>query len=139
MVLRSLASRLAVWVLSGATVVFVASGFLLFRMVGQQLLQQAHRETEALASQGGSLIQERMDKVTNTARVLAAIIGPRPLDAEPLIHDAMTNNADLAGLAAAFIPDTPAARNADQSPFVSRQYDGSLVRRDQLGSVSQPG
>lgn len=132
MVLRSLASRLAVWVLSGATVVFVASGFLLFRMVGQQLLQQAHRETEALASQGGSLIQERMDKVTNTARVLAAIIGPRPLDAEPLIHDAMTNNPDLAGLAAAFIPDTPAARNADQSPFVSRQYDGSLVRRDLL-------
>jgi sigma-B regulation protein RsbU (phosphoserine phosphatase) len=130
MVLRSLASRLAVWVLSGATLVFVASGIWLFRMVGQQMLQQAHRESEALASQGGSLIQERMDKVTNTARVLAAIVGPRPLDAEPLIRDAMAENPDLAGLAAAFVPATPAAREAGQSPFVSREDDGSLVRRD---------
>lgn len=130
MVLRSLASRLAVWVLSGATLVFVASGFLLFRMVGQQRLQQAHRESEALASQGSSLIQERMDRVTNTARVLAAIVGPRPLDAEPLIRDAMAENPDLAGLAVAFVPDAPAAREAGQSPFVSREDDGSLVRRD---------
>ncbi|GLQ94966.1 SpoIIE family protein phosphatase [Dyella acidisoli] len=132
MVLRSLASRLAVWVLSGATVVFVASGFLLFRMVGHRLLEQTHRESEALASQGSSLIQERMDKVTNTARVLAAIIGPRPGDAESLIRDAMAENADLAGLAAAFVPNTPAVKSAGQSPFVSRQYDGSLERRDLL-------
>lgn len=132
MVLRSLASRLAVWVLSGATVVFVASGFLLFRMVGRQLVQQAHRETEALASQGGSLIQERMDKVTNTARVLAAIIGPRPSDAERLIGNAMAQNTDLAGLAAAFVPGTAAAKNVGKSPFVSRQYDGTLAHRDLL-------
>ena len=120
------------WVLAGATLVFVASGFLLFRLVGNQLLRQAHREFEALASQGSSLIQERMDKVTNTARVLAALTGPRPLDAEPLIHDAMTENSDLAGLSVAFIPDSPAARDAGQSPFVSRQNDGSIVHRDLL-------
>lgn len=130
MIFRSVASRLAVWVLAGATVVFVASGVLLFRMIGQQLLQQAHRESEALASQGSSLIQERMDKVTTTARVLAAIIGPRPLSAARLVKDAMAENPDLAGLAAAFAPDTPVAHEAGQSPFVSRGDDGALALRD---------
>lgn len=132
MIFRSVASRLAMWVLGGAALVFVASGLLLFRMIGHQLLQQAHRESEALASQGSSLIQERIDKVTNTARVLAAIIGPRPLAAAPLAHDAMAENPDLAGLAVAFVPGTPVARDAGQSPFVSRQDDGSLLQRDLL-------
>src|SRR5215469_7038618 len=84
MVVRSLAARLALWVLSGATLVFVASGFLLFRMVGGQLLEQAHRESGALAIEGSSLIQKRLDKITDTARVLATIVGPRPFDAQPL-------------------------------------------------------
>jgi len=131
-VVRSLASRLALWVLSGATLVFVASGFLLFRMVGGQILEQAHRESGALAIEGSSLIQERLDKITDTARVLATIVGPRPFDAEPLIHDAMAGDADLAGLAVAFIPGTPLAQAAGQSPFVSRTGEGVLVTRDLL-------
>ncbi|GLQ88986.1 IcfG protein [Dyella flagellata] len=125
------------WVLAGATLVFVASGYLLFRMVGQQVLQQAQRESGAWASQGSSLVQERLDNITNTARVLASIIGPRPLDAKPLIHDAMAGNPDLAGLAAAFVPGRPAAREAGQSPFVGRQSDGSLAMRD-LAKDAQP-
>lgn len=132
MVVRSLASRLALWVLSGATLVFVASGFLLFRMVGGQILEQAHRESGALAIEGSSLIQERLDKITDTARVLATIVGPRPFDAEPLIHDAIAGDSDLAGLAVAFVPGTSAAQTAGQSPFVSRTNEGVLVTRDLL-------
>ncbi|RUL78321.1 SpoIIE family protein phosphatase [Dyella choica] len=137
MALRSLAWRLALWLLGSATLVFVASGYLLFRMVGQQVLQQAQRESGAWASQGSSLVQERLDNITNTARVLAAIIGPRPLDAAPLIHDAMAGNTDLAGLAAAFVPGSPAAREAGQSPFVGRSSDASLSQRD-LFKDTQP-
>jgi sigma-B regulation protein RsbU (phosphoserine phosphatase) len=137
MALRSLASRLALWVLAGTSLVFVASGYLLFRVVGHQLLQQAQRESGALASQGSSLIQERLDNITNTARVLASVIGPRPPDAAPLIHDALAANPDLAGLAAAFVPESAAAREAGQSPFVSRQDDGALVQRD-LFKDAQP-
>lgn len=128
--MRSLAWRLALWVLAGAALVFLASGYVLFHMVGHQLLRQAQRESGALASQGSSLVQERLDNITNTTRVLASIIGPRPLDAAPLIHDAMAGNPDLAGLAVAFVPGSPAARDAGQSPFLARQRDGSLSLRD---------
>ncbi len=128
--MRSLASRLALWVLSGATLVFVASGFLLFRMVGGQILEQAHRESGALAIEGSSLIQKRLDKITDTARVLSTIVGPRPLDAEPLIHDAIAGDSDLAGLAVAFVPGTTVAQTAGQSPFVGRTSEGVLATRD---------
>lgn len=130
MPLRSLAWRLALWVLAGAALVFVASGYVLFRMVGHPLLAQAQRESGALASQGSSLVQERLDAITNTSRVLAAVIGPRPLDAATLIHDALAGNADIASLAAAFVPDSAEAREAGQSPFVGRQGDETLTRRD---------
>lgn len=130
MPLRSLAWRLALWVLAGAALVFVASGYLLFRMVGHPLLEQAQRESGALASQGSSLVQERLDDITNTSRVLASVIGPRPLGAARLVHDALAGNADIASLAAAFVPASGAAQEAGQSPFVSRQSDGTLIHRD---------
>ena len=50
MVLRSIASRLAVWVLAGTLLVVVAGGLLLFRVIRQQVLEQTHRESAALAS-----------------------------------------------------------------------------------------
>ncbi|GGA52025.1 SpoIIE family protein phosphatase [Dyella nitratireducens] len=130
MSLRSLAWRLALWVLAGAALVFVASGYLLFHLVGKQLLQQAQRESAALASQGSSLVQLRLNDITNTTRVLAAVIEPRPRNAASLIHDALADNADLAGLAAAFVPGSTAAQEAGQSPFVDRQSDGTLAHRD---------
>ena len=130
MSLGSLAWRLALWVLAGATLVFVASGYLLFRMVGHTLLEQAQRESGALASQGSSLIQQRLDDITHTSQVLASVIGPRPLDAAPLIHDALAGDTDIASLAAAFVPGSDAAREAGQSPFVDRQSDGTLAHRN---------
>jgi phosphoserine phosphatase RsbU/P len=130
MALRSIASKLALWVLSGTAVVLGAGGFLLFEWVGHQVLAHAHRESAALASDASHRIQERLDKITNTDQVLAAIIGPRPADAEPLLRDAIAHNPDLAGLAAAFVPGSATAQASGQSPFVSRSGGGSMARRD---------
>ncbi|WP_233510798.1 SpoIIE family protein phosphatase [Dyella psychrodurans] len=107
-------------------------GILLFQLVGHQILAQTHRESEALASDASNRIQERLDMVTNTDQVLAAIIGPRPVDAEPLLRDAISHNPDLSGLASAFVPGSAAALASGQSPFVSRTDDGSLTHRDLL-------
>jgi len=132
MVLRSIASRLAVWVLAGTLLVVVAGGLLLFRVVRQQILEQTHRESAVLAGDVSHRIQHRLDKVADTAQMLAALIGPRPDDAEPLIRDALAHNADLDGLAAAYVPASIDARAPVRSPFVSRHLDGSLSVRDLL-------
>jgi len=132
MVLRSIASRLAVWVLAGTLLVVVAGGLLLFRVVRQQILEQTHRESAVLAGDVSHRIQHRLDKVADTAQMLAALIGPRPDDAEPLIRDALTHNDDLDGLAAAYVPASIDARAPVRSPFVSRHLDGSLSVRDLL-------
>lgn len=131
MVLRSVASRLALWVLAGSAVVLVAAGTLLFRLVGQQVLEHSQREAAALASDAGHRIQQRLDRAVGMSQVLAAIIGAQPTEARPLIQDAMQRNPDLAGLAAAFVPDM-AAQAALESPFVSRQDNGLLTTRDLL-------
>jgi sigma-B regulation protein RsbU (phosphoserine phosphatase) len=132
MALRSIASRLALGVLAGTMLVVVAGGFLLFRRVGDQILEQTHRESQALANDAGDRIEQRLDKITHAAQMLAALIGPRPDDAQSLIHDAVQHNPDLAGLAAAYIPQSDAARASGGSPFVSRLDDGSLASRDML-------
>lgn len=131
MVLRSIATRLAVSVLAGTLLVVVAGGLLLFRVVRQQILEQAHRESTVLAGDVSHRIQHRLDKVTDTAQTLAALIGPRPDDAQTLLSDALRHNADLAGLAAAYVPAAMGGAPA-HSPFVSRQNDGRLVARDLL-------
>lgn len=130
--LRSIASRLAVWVLAGTLLVVVAGGLLLFRVVRQQILEQTHRESAVLAADVSHRIQHRLDKVADIAQMLAALIGPRPDDAEPLIRDALRHNADLAGLAAAYVPTSIDAAAPGRSPFVSRQNDASLATRDLL-------
>ena len=132
MVLRSIASRLAVWVLAGTLLVVVAGGFLLFRVMRQQILEQTHRESAVLAGDVSHRIQHRLDKVADSAQMLAALIGPRPDDAETLIRDALAHNADLAGLAAAYVPASIDANAPGRSPFVSRQPDGKLGVRDLL-------
>ena len=130
MALRSMASRLAFGVLAGTLLVVVVGGMVLFHFVRQQILEQTHRQSAALASDAGHRIQHRLDKVADTAQMLAALIGPRPDDAEWLIRDAIAHNADLAGLAAAYVPSTSDLGAPDRSPFVSRLADGSLAERD---------
>lgn len=130
MVLRSMASRLAFGVLAGTLLVVVVGGVVLFRFVREQILEQTHRESAALASEASQRIQHRLDKVADTTQMLAALIGPRPDDAEPLIRDAIEHNADLAGLAAAYVPPSSGLSTPERAPFVSRLADGSLVVRD---------
>lgn len=130
MVLRSMASRLAAGVLAGTLLVVVVGGVVLFRFVRQQILEQTHRESAALASEASHSIQHRLDKVADTAQMLAALVGPRPDDAEPLLRDALEHNADLAGLAAAYVPPSSDLRTPDRSPFVSRLANGELAARD---------
>ncbi|WP_267225096.1 SpoIIE family protein phosphatase [Dyella silvae] len=132
MALRSIASRLALGVLTGTALVVVAGGYLLFRAMGHQILEQTHRESADLAHDAGNRIEQRLDKITDTAQMLAALVGPRPDDAPSLVHDAVQHNPDLAGLSAAYIPHSAAALAAGQSPFVSRGDDGSLTTRDLL-------
>ncbi|MHA6205587.1 SpoIIE family protein phosphatase [Dyella soli] len=127
MVLRSIASRLSLWVLAGAALVLAVAGGLLFYQVSAQILQQSHDEATALASEAGNRIEQRLARVADTTRILAAVIEPRPDDAERMLRQAMAQDGDLSGLAAVFVPT---ATDALASPFVSRLDDGSLASRD---------
>ena len=127
MLLRSIASRLSLWVLACSVSVLAVAGGVLFYRVSHQILEQAHGEATALASEAGNRIEQRLARVADTAQTLAAVIGPRPDDAEVMLRDALARNTDLSGLAAAFVPMTDAPA---MSPFVGRQADGSLVSRD---------
>ncbi len=127
MLLRSIASRLSLWVLAGSVSVLAIAGGVLFYRVSGQILEQAHGEATALANEAGNRIEQRLARVADTAQTLAAVVGPRPGDAEVMLRDALARNADLSGLAAAFVPE---ADNPPASPFVSRQDDGSLGWRD---------
>ena len=130
MALRSMASRLAFGVLAGTLLVIAVGGAVLFHFVRQQILEQTHRESAALASDASHRIQHRLDQVADTTQMLAALIGPRPDDAEPLIRDAVDHNADLAGLAAAYVPPSSGMTAPERSPFISRLANGSLADRD---------
>jgi len=130
MILRSIASRLSLWVLAGSALVFVTAGSLLFYRVQAQILQQSHEQATALANEAGNRIEQRLTRVADTTRILATVIGPRPEDAEGMLRDAMTRNTDLAGLAAVFSPEASSAGAPPNAPFVGRQDDGSLASRD---------
>ena len=130
MMVRSIASRLSLWVLAGSVLVFAIAGSLLFYSVRAKILQQSHDQASAVASEAGNRIEQRLTRVADTARTLAAVIGPRPEGAESMLRDAMTQNTDLAGVAAAFTPGTSPAGVAAAAPFVGRQDDGGLTSRD---------
>lgn len=128
--LRSIASRMALWVLVGSTAVLAASGALLLGLTRAQILEHTHREAASLAANAGSQIQARIDHVAVSARMLAAIIGSRQDDAEPLLRDTLAADPDMDGLAAAFRPAADPAAPAPDAPFVRRLDDGSLAARD---------
>lgn len=127
MLLRSIASRLSLWVLAGSVSVLAVAGGVLFYRVSHQILEQAHGEALAMASEAGNRIEQRLARVADTAQTLAAVIGPRPDDPALMLRDALARNVDLSGLAAAFVPQ---ADNPSISPFVSRGDNGSLDLRD---------
>lgn len=130
MILRSIASRLSLWVLAGSTLVLVVAGLLLFQRVREQILRHAEGEASALAQDAGNRIGQRLARVADTTRILAAVIGPRPREAQDMLSSAISRNADLAGLAAVFVPAAGGAQDAPNSPFVRREDNGSLSVRD---------
>ena len=127
MVLRSIATRLSLWVLAGSVLVLAIAGGVLFYRVSGQILEKAHGEATALANEAGNRIEQRLARVADTAQTLAVVVGTHPDGAEATLRGALARNADLSGLAAAFVPT---AGNPPVSPFISRQDDGSLVERD---------
>ena len=130
MVLRSIASRTAWWVLVGSTLVLGAIGGLLLALTLAQILQHTHHEAAALAANAGSQIQARVDRVAVSAQMLAAIIASRQDDAEPLLRDTLAANLDIDGLAAVFRPPLDPAAPRPHSPFVNRLDNGALSSRD---------
>ena len=130
MALRSIASRTALWVLVGSTLVLAAIGALLLNLTRTQILEHTHHEAAALAAHAGSQIQARIDRVAVSARMLAAIIDTRQDDAEPLLRDTLAANLDMDGLAAVFRPSPNPADALPYSPFVSRLDNGTLASRD---------
>jgi phosphoserine phosphatase RsbU/P len=130
MVLHSIASRMALWVLAGSTLVLAAIGALLLSLTRAQILQHTHREAAALAASAGSQIQARIDRVAVSAQMLATIIATRQDSAEPLLRDTLEANHDMDGLAAVFRPSPEAGDIRPYSPFVSRLDNGTLVSRD---------
>jgi phosphoserine phosphatase RsbU/P len=128
--LRSIASRTALWVLVGSTLVLAAMGALLLNLTRTQILEHTHHEAAALAAHAGSQIQARIDRVAVSARMLAAIIDTRQDDAEPLLRDTLAANLDMDGLAAVFRPSPNPADALPYSPFVSRLDNGTLTSRD---------
>jgi sigma-B regulation protein RsbU (phosphoserine phosphatase) len=130
MALRSIASRTALRVLVGSTVVLAAIGALLLSLTRAQILQHTRQEAAALAANAGSQIQARIDRVAASARMLAAIVATRQDDAEPLLRDAMAANRDMDGLAAVFARSPDPADTPSYSPFVRRRDDGTLTSRD---------
>lgn len=127
MLFRSIASRLSLWVLAGSVAVLAMAAGVLFYRVSAQILEQAHGEATALANEAGNRIEQRLARVSDTTQTLATVMQTHPEGAELMLRDALARNADLSGLAAAYLP---AAGNPPESPFVNREDDGSLRSRD---------
>ncbi|HWU77830.1 MAG TPA: SpoIIE family protein phosphatase [Rhodanobacter sp.] len=123
---------MALWVLAGSVLVLGAIGVMLLSLTRTQILEQTHREAAAITANAGSQIQNRIDRISVSARMLSRMIASRPDDAEALLRDALSTNHDLAGLAAAFKPSLAARNPSMHSPFVSRMENGRLAQRDLL-------
>ncbi len=126
--LRSIASRLALWSLLGSALVIVATGLLLLGHLRQTWLRSAHREGGTLASAAAHGIEAHLARAAEATRLLARLARTRSALTEQLAFDTLKTNADLAGVLFAWTPDDPAQPPA--APFVDRQPDGSLSRRD---------
>lgn len=135
MAFRSIASRLALWVLAGSTLVLVISGLLFFDRAREQILQHTHREAFALTGAAANRISSRIGRVSNTTQLLAGLMVTRGDDAASLLRDALSANNDLAGLSADFVPDAD-GKVSMPAPFVSRQPDGRINQRDLRGDAT---
>ncbi|HEU4669605.1 MAG TPA: SpoIIE family protein phosphatase [Dyella sp.] len=126
--LRSIASRLALWSLLGSALVLTAVGLVLLGHLRQTWLRAAHREGGTLALAAAHGIEAHLARAAEATRLLARLARTRSGLTEQLASDALTANPDLAGVLFAWTPDDP--DHPPAAPFVDRQADGSLTRRD---------
>lgn len=132
MVLRSVASRLALGVLLGSAIVLVVTGGLLLSHTRDQILRQTEQEASAVSGWAATRIQGRLEAVAQVSRVMAGILGTRRDEAPALIRDTLSVNPELVDITAAFIPrDTAAPRDAD-APVARRAPDGRLSMGSRL-------
>lgn len=131
---RSVASRLALWLLAGSVLVLVVVGAALFARTRAQILKHAHGEATALSRAAADRIEARLGRVAAATQLLATLAGSGTRDAEALLRDSLKANADIAGLAIAPAPtgDRPLAA----APFVSRLAGGTLQERDLAGDAT---
>jgi sigma-B regulation protein RsbU (phosphoserine phosphatase) len=131
MALRSIASRLALWLLAGSVLVLVIVGTALFTRTRTQILAHAHGEATALSRAAADRIESRLGRVAATTQLLASLTGSGTRDVEALLRDSLQSNTDIAGLAVA--PAPGGGRPPAMAPFVSRDRDGRLQQRNLAG------
>jgi len=127
MILRSVASRLALAVLLGSAIVMIVTGGLLLTHTREQTLAQTQREAAAIADSAALRIQGRIEGVGTTARTLAFLLRDRRDQAAPLIRDTLAAHPDIVDISAAFVPRNTAAPRNDDAPVARRTADGGLV------------
>jgi sigma-B regulation protein RsbU (phosphoserine phosphatase) len=132
MVLRSVASRLALAVLLGSAIVLIVTGGLLLTHTREQTLAQTEREAAAIASSAANRIQARIDGVAKVDQVLASLLSTRREEAPAIIHDILAANPDIGDISAAFVPRDHSALRADDAPVARRKADGGIVMGTRL-------
>ncbi|SEP11854.1 sigma-B regulation protein RsbU (phosphoserine phosphatase) [Luteibacter sp. UNC138MFCol5.1] len=131
MVLRSVATRLALGVLLGSAIVLIVTGGLMLSHTREQMLAQTEQEASAVSGWAATRIQGRLDAVARVARVLAGVLKTRRDEAPALIRDTLAVNPEIVDITAAFIPHNGAAREADAA-MARRAPDGALSMGSRL-------
>ncbi|HVI54595.1 MAG TPA: SpoIIE family protein phosphatase [Luteibacter sp.] len=132
MVLRSVASRLALAVLLGSAIVLIVTGGLLLSHTREQTLRQTEREASAIASSAANRIQARIDGVAKVDQVLAGLLSSRRDQAPAIIRDILAANPEIGDISAAFVPRDHTALREDDAPVARRKQDGGIVMGSRL-------
>ncbi|PTR33330.1 serine phosphatase [Luteibacter sp. OK325] len=132
MVLRSVASRLALAVLLGSAIVLIVTGGLLLTHTREQTLRQTEREASAIASSAANRIQARVDGVAKVDQVLASLLSSRRDEAPAIIHDILVANPEIGDISAAFVPRDRSSLREDDAPVARRKPDGGIVMGSRL-------
>jgi phosphoserine phosphatase RsbU/P len=132
MVLRSVASRLALAVLLGSAIVLIVTGGLLLTHTREQTLRQTEREASAIATSAANRIQARIDGVAKVDQVLASLLSSRREEAPAIIHDILAANPEIGDISAAFVPRDRSALREDDAPVARRKPDGGIVMGSRL-------
>jgi phosphoserine phosphatase RsbU/P len=132
MVLRSVASRLALAVLLGSAIVLIVTGGLLLTHTREQTLRQTEREAAAIAGSAANRIQARIDGVAKVDQVLAGLLSTRREQAPAIIHDILQANPEIGDISAAFIPRDHSALREEDAPVARRKPDGGIIMGSRL-------